>query len=350
MRILASFLAFSAFSAVCLGQDIRLSVAPETVYKTADPGKFPTESWMFALVVNDAKERTAMRPVNAKLELLSGATLVNTIVMPEQTLASLRRTSFKVTAETPSHSIRRVYARDELFDLLFLFPQVPIAWKVDRVRVTLRIALPDKTETEVTTEVPASTYQQKTAFNFPLRGPAIITQGMFNNGGHVGYHTQFALDVNGLTANYAAMVKDSEELNAYATWGREVLAPADGVVVYTRNDVPDNGPGVVPETVFTKLPDPIHANGGNAVVISHGNSEYSVMMHMQHGSVRVTRNQNVKRGEVVGLIGCSGDCFGPHLHFQVQTGPELFKNPSVPVIFDNLKSTSLSRGVYFSPK
>jgi hypothetical protein len=350
MKILSALFITVGLSIFCLGQDIRLSTVPDTVYKVADPSKQRTESWMFALIVNDSKNRTAMRPIEAKLELRSGANVVNTIVMPEQTLTSLRRTSFTIAADTPAHSIRRMYARDELFDLLFQFPQIPIGWKVDRVRVTLRLALPYKMETELTTEVPISVYQQKTAINFPIRGPAIITQGMFNNGGHIGYHTQFALDVNGLTRNYAAMVKDAEELNAYATWGREVLAPADGVVVYARNDVPDNGAGVAPETVITKLSDPIHANGGNAVVISHGNSEYSVMMHMQQGSVRVTKNQNVKRGDVIGLIGCSGDCFGPHLHFQVQTGPELFKHPSVPVVFDNLKGTSLSRGVYFSPK
>jgi murein DD-endopeptidase MepM/ murein hydrolase activator NlpD len=129
-----------------------------------------------------------------------------------------------------------------------------------------------------------------------------------------------------------------------------VLAPADGVVVNARNDVPDNGPDVAPESVFSKLSDPIQASAGNSVVISHGNSEFSVMMHMQKGSVRVTKGQSVKRGDVIGLIGSSGDSFGPHLHFQVQTGPDLFRYPSVPVVFENLKGKPLARGVYFSPK
>jgi murein DD-endopeptidase MepM/ murein hydrolase activator NlpD len=92
------------------------------------------------------------------------------------------------------------------------------------------------------------------------------------------------------------------------------------------------------------------AGAGNAVVLSHGNSEHSVLMHMQKGSVRVSKGQSVKAGDVVGLIGSSGDSFGPHLHFQVQTGPELFRHSSVPVTFENLKGVSLVRGRYFDAR
>jgi hypothetical protein len=345
-----TLLAIVIFSAVALAQDIQLSTVPSSVIKLADNGKLPTESWMFYVVVNDRKARSEMRPVEGKLDLLSGGVVVNSIIIPEQTISKMRWKTFTLPPDLPAHSLRRVYARDEIFDVRLDFPQVPIGFKVDKVRVTLRLALPDKTETSASIDVPVTAYQQKTTLIFPMVGPAIINQGMWNNGGHSGYGNQFALDVMGLTPNYAAMNNDSDELTAYATWGREVIAPADGTVVYSRNDVPDNGPNVSPESVYAKLDDPLQATAGNAVVISHGNSEYSVMMHMQKGSVRVTKNQAVKRGDVVGLIGCSGDCFGPHLHFQVQTGPELFRYPSVPVTFDNLKGTSLLRGVYFNPK
>lgn len=350
MRFPNLILIILVLCATCISQDIRLSTVPDPVYKIADVSKQPTESWMFHLVVNDAKQRETIMPLEVRADLRSGSTIVKTIVFPEQTLTAMRWTSFRVTKETPPLSLRRIYARDEIFDVRLEFPQIPIPLKVDNVRVSIKLELPDKTETEATIDVPVGAYQQKTAFTFPLRGPAIVTQGMWNNGGHSGYSSQYALDVNGLTANYAAMLKDSEDLNAYATWGREVLAPADGVIAYARNDVPDNGPGLAPESVFSKLDEPIQASAGNAVIISHGNSEYSVMMHMQKGSVRVTKGQSVKRGDIIGLIGSSGDSFGPHLHFQVQTGPELFKHSSVPVAFENLKGRSLARGVYFSPK
>ena len=330
-------------------QDIQLSVVPEQVYKLRDAGKFPTESFMFYLVVNDKQNRDATKVLESKAELMSAGNVVQTITMPESTASRFRLKSFTVAANAPSHSLRHAYAREELFDTPFFFPNILAALNVDRVRVTLRLAMPDKTETKVSTEVPVSTYEQKTKLIFPIRGPGIITQGMWNNGGHSGYANQFAIDLNSLTDNYAAMLKDSEDLDAYATWGREVVAPADGQVVYSRNDIPDNGPGANPEDVFGKLPEPLQATAGNAVVISHGNVEYSVLMHMQKGSVKVKKGQAVKRGDVIGLIGSSGDSFGPHLHYQLQAGPELFRHPSIPVVFDNLKNT-LSRGTYFDAK
>ena len=351
IRTVGSFLVLTIVSMVP-AQDIELTAVPDNVYKITDVGKQPTESWMFYVLLNDKKQRDAatIRPQEAKLELMSGPVVVQTILLPESTLLGMRRKSFTVAKDEPVHSIRRVYSRNELFDFRFEFSHVLTSWKVDRVRITLRLLLPDKKVLNVAKEISVINYQQRTALVFPLKGPAIVTQGMWNNGGHAGYGNQYALDVIGLDPNYAAMLCDSEELTAYATWGREVIAPAAGTVVYVRNDVPDNGPGSEPEKVFAALADPVGATAGNAVVIAHGNSEYSVLMHMKKGSVLVTKNQTVKRGDVIGSVGSSGDSFGPHLHFQMQTGPELFMHPSVPVTFENLKGVSLARGVYFDPK
>ncbi len=329
--------------------DVELSVVPDHVYKLGDGGKLPTESWMFFLVLNDRRGRAAPSLVESKSELMSGGAVVQTIILPEAMISKMRQKTFTVNPAAPPHSLTRAYARPEVFDVPYYFPQVMSTWNVDRVRITWRLAFPDKTETTLVKEVPITFYQQKTKLIFPIVGPGIITQGMWNNGGHSGYGNQFALDLNGLTPNYAAMLKDSEELAAYATWGREVIAPADGQVVYARNDVPDNPPGANPESLFSKLPEAMQAAAGNAVIISHGNSEYSVLMHMQRGSVRVSKGQSVKAGDVLGLIGSSGDSFGPHLHFQVQKGPELFHYPSIPVNFENVKG-GLSRGRYFSAR
>lgn len=344
--------AFVGVHVIPIGQerDLEISVVPDQVYKLSDGGKLPTESWRFFLVLNDKQARAAPRLVESKAELIAGGTVVQTITLPESMISRMRQKTFTIHSAAPVHSLTRAYARRELFDIPYYFPQVLSAWNVDRVRVTWRLVLPDKTDTTLVKEVPVVAYQQKTKLIFPIKGPGIVTQGMWNNGGHSGYGNQFALDVTGLTANYAAMLKDSEDLNAYATWGREVIVPADGQVVYARNDVPDNAPGADPESVFSKLPEPMLAGAGNAIVISHGNSEYSVLMHLQKGSVRVSKGQSVKAGDFVGLIGSSGDSFGPHLHFQLQTGPELFRHSSVPAAFENLKGVSLVRGKYFDAK
>jgi murein DD-endopeptidase MepM/ murein hydrolase activator NlpD len=120
-------------------------------------------------------------------------------------------------------------------------------------------------------------------------------------------------------------------------------------VTYARNDVPDNPQQGKDPGLYTALHDPIMAHAGNCIVIDHGNSEYSVMMHMQQGSVTVKAGDRVTAGQVVGKLGNSGNSFGPHLHYQLQSGPELFKAQSLPFKFQGIDAP-LSRGRFLNEK
>ena len=59
--------------------------------------------------------------------------------------------------------------------------------------------------------------------------------------------------------------------------------------------------------------------GGYQVWIAHGSSLYTTYNHMSGVSVGV--GQHVGRGQQVGRVGCTGNCTGPHLHFEVWRGP-----------------------------
>ncbi|PBC84134.1 MULTISPECIES: M23 family metallopeptidase [unclassified Streptomyces] len=58
---------------------------------------------------------------------------------------------------------------------------------------------------------------------------------------------------------------------------------------------------------------------GNAIVIQHDNGTYTQYAHLSQIQVRV--GQQVGAGQQIGLSGSTGNSTGPHLHFEVRTGP-----------------------------
>ena len=74
---------------------------------------------------------------------------------------------------------------------------------------------------------------------------------------------------------------------------------------------------------------PIHAAGngtvvwcgwmsgyGNLVMIDHHNGLATLYGHQSR--IAVGCNQQVSQGQTIGYVGCTGHCFGPHLHFEVR--------------------------------
>jgi murein DD-endopeptidase MepM/ murein hydrolase activator NlpD len=55
---------------------------------------------------------------------------------------------------------------------------------------------------------------------------------------------------------------------------------------------------------------------GNLVAIDHGGGISTAYGHQS--SIAVGCGQTVGQGDVIGYVGCTGHCFGPHLHFEVR--------------------------------
>ncbi|GAA1179551.1 murein DD-endopeptidase MepM/ murein hydrolase activator NlpD [Kitasatospora gansuensis] len=58
---------------------------------------------------------------------------------------------------------------------------------------------------------------------------------------------------------------------------------------------------------------------GNEVVVKHADGKYSEYAHLS--SISVSVGQSVSAGQQLGLSGATGNVTGPHLHFEVRTGP-----------------------------
>jgi murein DD-endopeptidase MepM/ murein hydrolase activator NlpD len=55
---------------------------------------------------------------------------------------------------------------------------------------------------------------------------------------------------------------------------------------------------------------------GNLVAVDHGRGLSTAYAHQSR--IGVSLGQTVAQGQVIGYVGCTGHCFGPHLHFEVR--------------------------------
>jgi Membrane proteins related to metalloendopeptidases len=334
--------------------DFHLQVVPAIVYKVDDPGNTRTSSFVFNIAVICSTD-CALAPISAHLEISSAGSVVERQEWTTEQLAKIKRVDYRVLTETPAASGVRMFTLPEAFDLRFYF-RCPQALAIDSAAIRLTVADVKGRRAEQMLRIPIQYYQQKTSLIFPFRGYGVVGQDWITNGGHGGHPpailTDFAIDVRGIDQNGAQAKTNSNESAADVGWGREIIAPAAGRVTYARNDMPDNPQVGKPPDIktYAALSDPVMASLGNCVVIDHGNSEYSVLMHMQEGSVTVKVGERVAAGQMIGRLGNSGGSFGPHLHYQLQSGPQVFRDQTLPFKFQNIGVTLLSRGTQFEAK
>lgn len=150
-----------------------------------------------------------------------------------------------------------------------------------------------------------SDYLQR--FRAPFHGVWTCTQGVDGPTTHQGPWAQ-AADFEVLGPDGLPYAGEGARVEDFHCYGMPVLAVADGTVVHVVDGVADNPVGAV-DTV---------ANWGNLVVVQHGPGVYSLLAHLQPGSMVVKAGQVVRRGEPLGRCGSSGRSPRPHLHLQLQ--------------------------------
>ena len=147
---------------------------------------------------------------------------------------------------------------------------------------------------------------------------------------------RFAIDWEQVGADRRLVKGDLKKVENYNIFGKDVIAVADGTVVATRNDLPEQVPGALPEGL------PVDEADGNFVVLDIGNGAYALFAHMQPGSVRVTAGAKVKRGDVLGKVGNTGNTSAPHLHFHVMDGPSPLLSNGIPYVIDRFRTVAVA--------
>ena len=203
-------------------------------------------------------------------------------------------------------------------------------------------------------------YTPKTNFNLPLKGKLIVLDAynfypaqnaaaIFRSQSGIGSivkSTRYAFNLASVDENGNMYKTDPFKKENWYVFGKPVYAPAAGIVVDVQSTVPDNefSGKVVKSPRIPADADPDHL--GNYVIIDHGNSEFSMLQHLEQGSVMVRIGELVGTGQQIGKIGFSGDITFPHLNYKVMTGSKSLTAEGIPSYFNNYK---LYKGSSFAP-
>lgn len=205
---------------------------------------------------------------------------------------------------------------------VFAFPlNIVVLLVIFTLRLRIRTAKPVMNDFGVyNPEKALLTYQERhkrfsslgiPQFALPLQGEWTITQG------HQGSQTHkldwaYAWDFEMQDKSGKPYAENELQLSDYLAYGKPVYASAPGYVASVLDGVLDNVIGQMN----------LKENWGNYLCLSHGYGLYSFYAHLKQGSIKAKVGDYLKQGEKLGILGNSGRSFRPHLHFQIQLGPE----------------------------
>jgi CubicO group peptidase (beta-lactamase class C family)/murein DD-endopeptidase MepM/ murein hydrolase activator NlpD len=150
--------------------------------------------------------------------------------------------------------------------------------------------------------------------NVPFSGKWLVSQGIDGPHTHRG-PWRHAFDFIVVDEGGRSFRREGRRLEDFYCFGVPVLAPVAGQVWRSESSLPDNAPG--------ELEVRGGRNFGNYVLIRTSDGAFVLVGHLRQGSVAVSPGQWVEAGMPIGSCGNSGRSPQPHIHVQVQSGPEI---------------------------
>ena len=140
---------------------------------------------------------------------------------------------------------------------------------------------------------------------------------------------RFAIDWIRIAPDGQPFQGDPAKNANWAAYGAPVLAVADGRIVDLRDGIPENDP-----TSDTKaVPINLETATGNHIVLDLGGGQFALYAHLKTASLRVRIGDRVTRGQVLALVGNSGNADAPHLHFHVMSAASPLAAEGLPYVF-----------------
>jgi hypothetical protein len=122
---------------------------------------------------------------------------------------------------------------------------------------------------------------------------------------------------------------NGKRVEQYYGFGEDVLAVADGTVVYIHDGMPDETPSAL------MVPKSKSDYGGNNVILEITPNVFAWYAHLRQGSLTVKVGDTVKAGAPIAKLGNTGPSEGPHLHLGLLDKPDPIGGRSLPFVFDS---------------
>ena len=247
----------------------------------------------------------------------------------------------------PSSSADRMRLGGGMRAVVYLW--VPVGSQSPPPAVRHRITVqetsgPDSGRTHVFEGPPVSVGRDLVVIGPPLRGGAwLAANGPSNESGHrrallpiagtPAIAQRFAIDYVRVDTLGRTLSGDRARNENFYAENAEAIAVADGIVVATKDSIPENVPGPTSRAV----PITLETVGGNHVILDIGGGRFAFYAHLRPGSLRVKLGDRVRRGQVLGLVGNSGNSTEPHLHFHISDGNSPLGSEGVPYVHESFE-------------
>lgn len=261
------------------------------------------------------------------------------------------------------------YAAAGLVEALYFFYEGKA--KIDSMIVTVETADRQGAVSEASLAVSLLDFRCAGEYSFPIRGISTAGSLPFGHSHRNANGQEFAIDIldvrrfeDGRFSTCRVpnddVIMGSDDVSDYYIFGREVCAIGDGVVVTVEAGFPDslatNPQDFFMERIARLTPILLgggvsidNINGGNFVVIDHGNGEFARYCHLRE-NITVRAGDIVKRGGIIGYVGNSGNSVEPHLHLELLDSAGIGAANGLPVVFRDLDLGSALDSPFFGER
>jgi hypothetical protein len=291
---------------------------------------------------------------------------VKQLVYPEEILENLTQTLVKNVKNFRGETAQIILGTEEFWDNECISPTPTLEPKqetgvlmehfkiyqkehIDECIVSVFYAQNSKERNSIC-KIPIIQYKNKNKYIFPLKGSWLVVNNYDNIHSHRCCHSEeFAIDLIRLTGDFIIAPEKKCDNRNYPSYGEKIYAVTDGEVVDCFNEFPENPPGLysrLPEGNWNKLKEKygfVTGLAGNYIILRHSGDEYSFYAHMIPGSLIIKQGDFVKQGQVIGLLGNSGNSDAPHLHFHLMNGKNILSSRGLPCFFSNIRDIANER-------